>query len=517
MVYNYHGSKGFRSAKLSSFAFGETAFVQQQIGQLSTHADDGSHCRSLLSYSQDFSLSLMQSIDYVSNEQVAFQKNVETEVLPEQVTFVEISSVEKGQKLLGADGVPVPYKQKGEVLTRVLGANRFEYRERKKTAMWSVSGQVLIPHLENPNKMDVEIKNLPWQNDPNFMHPENALDRNKYQLVWELGRSGQVQGQRLILYNMTALLLAAHKERKYLEQAMGPSDAYVFAHALDMLHTKLFKRLYGGEIFTTDKNDPGNNILVMSLDKMLQRYPIHKISERVDALMQVAENQITDIEAIDLIDSFNHALMAQLDVYDGSQMVQDQPVIIENYAMASYQAQLRLKLDQLDVDQQIKNKIYYHMIRKLPLSYTPSFEGSDHKQFFQPWKRLGRENSILISNLGANNVADNENTEVDIESIMQTLVAIKIQTEAQANEAKEKLGLNLFKNGEFTYIVRTKNTDLANKLVALGGKRTQNFDGQRTFDIKLSSDLIKSANQSQYQLIKGYWYYHNLLSKPLEF
>src|SRR5262245_55482276 len=106
-VWKYFGQSNFKKANVMGLSFNGGRFEFDRMGEVKTRAYGNATCKSLLTYQQSFSLSIMHDWGYLSQDQVDFQRDVEKTVVPDQVTVTEVSVI--GPKsYVDSNGKPVP-------------------------------------------------------------------------------------------------------------------------------------------------------------------------------------------------------------------------------------------------------------------------------------------------------------------------------------------------------------------------------------------------------------------------
>ncbi len=156
--------------------------------------------------------------------------------------------------------------------------------EVKVAVSWLISGQdlgrktYLIPSEDD----DLEVK----------------IDRSKYKYIWEVGRAGQAMSGA---YEETLRAMAYQAYWEVLALGGKIEDAFVFAHALDAVHARLFRSKFGMKDFSKYKDKPAERCLYGPLSEFLRRYPPETYSGEVAEIVRESEGKISGIAAMKML------------------------------------------------------------------------------------------------------------------------------------------------------------------------------------------------------------------------
>lgn len=259
---------------------------------------------------QYYSLKLMEKINYLDEgsrrNYVQNSRNLHpnqvtlfeaTEVLPESELKIKYGKLPAGARLdtrgnawstyqsyFDHSLTWEPFDDDGKENPPYEEPKRDPIYEVKVGVSWLISGQDLggktyaIPSEDD----DLEVK----------------IDRSKYKFIWEVGRAGQAMNGA---YEETLRASAYQAYWEVLAMGGKMEDAYVFAHSLDSIHTRLFRSKFGMKDFSKYKGKPIERCLFAPLKEFLRRYPPETYSNEVAEIVRQSEGKISGIEAMQMI------------------------------------------------------------------------------------------------------------------------------------------------------------------------------------------------------------------------
>lgn len=233
---------------------------------------------------QNYSLGLMNDIDYINSAEAQDIIKSSFELHPDQVTIIEATEEKRESELVAQYG-KIP-----ESARRSSDANAWaDYQDSfDMSLLWEGPGEY-VPPKRDPI---YEIKTaLSWivagQNvKQNFALPLESglvipIDRKKHKHIWEVGRAGQT---KISSFEET---LRASAYMALMELTINGGDinsAYVFAHSLSPLHTRLYKSKFGMTEYSKYQNSEKETCLIAPLTQFLKLYPISLFSEAIAQL-----------------------------------------------------------------------------------------------------------------------------------------------------------------------------------------------------------------------------------------
>jgi hypothetical protein len=506
-VFRYYGQPDFKGAQVMGLVREDGFFQFDQVGELNAIPRQQDHQpttpESLLTYNQSFSLSLMEADQYLTAEEVDFQKNVEKTVRPEQITFTEIGELVRPEEHNPLD---LPERQRGKLLKTVagLGPNHPDYVEFKKSGMWMVSGQILETQGRGSSEV-FRVNELPWQGDPDFKGDIRlALDRSEYPLVWEFGRAGQID-PRTIQYNLQALTILAYQEKRHLERFLGPQKGYVFVHALDSKRAALFERVYKAKRFPEDWDNPENVILMMDIDELIRmpKFRPSKLSGRLNKIIELSGGTLDDLQALELWTEHLSLYRKDLDIYVGDSLTSS-PVVFEDMTLFGYRQKMSALLDQSEIGQDDKRRLIAYMMSNIHFaSLDPTlYPFADELQ--NAWQRLARYNAVFLRNL-------------DPELVNSQGAYLEVLL-------KSSFGLHLKNKGSqgpFNICIRATDTRIIEKMTALGATVEQLGLGQSKVSLLCMTSAqvqgLDTPSAVQLRVEESYWNTRRLMALPQQF
>lgn len=281
------------------------------INPISAEFASGANGDTIYERLQAYSLELMMNIDYLDS---GYQEGVIKQSLalnPNQPTIAEATERMRESEVLARYGkIPKFARRDAEAnafndymnlfdntLTHVPGLDddqdgelHEEETARPKEDPW-YEVKVGLTWMVAGQDADTLYK-LPFES-PELMVP---LDRDKYKIVWEVGRAGQtVNGA----FDET---LRANAYMAYMEVlAMGGNleDAWVFGHSLDAGHTALYKRRFKMIEYSGYSGNPKEKLLVAPLATILRLFKLETLSSAVTEMMAATKNTFTPRRAME--------------------------------------------------------------------------------------------------------------------------------------------------------------------------------------------------------------------------
>lgn len=242
---------------------------------------------------QNYSLGLMNDIDYINSEEAQEIIKSSFELLPDQVTIIEATEEKRESELIKEYG-KVP-----DSARRSSDANAWgDYQSHFDMSLLHEGPGEYVPPVRD---IVYDLKTaLSWivsgQNaKQNFSLPLESglikpIDRKKHKHIWEVGRAGQT---KLSSFEET---LRASAYIALMELTVTGGDmksAYVLAHSLAPLHTRLYKSKFGMTEYSKYKGNEKETCLIAPLSQFLKLFPIENFSGRIaeakkkNALQQV--------------------------------------------------------------------------------------------------------------------------------------------------------------------------------------------------------------------------------------
>lgn len=495
-IWKYSGKKDFKTANLLGLTLNDGRFETDRLGVIKSMPARVMSCASLLTYQQSFSLSVMNDWAYLDLEQVDFQKSVEKTVIPDQITFTEVSAfAEKAN--FDEKGKPIPAKQRGRVLKSIRETWGENLMEKKKSAMWMVAGQTLKPD----GVFGIVHHDLPWQADPELAVPAKMINNNDYFYKWEFGRAAQVDA-RSIDYNIRALGVLAYQEMKHLEPIAGKREGYIFVHALNASRTRLFEKIYGAKRFPEGWKNDDNCVLVMKMSEAIERIKPEKISARVAKMIELSGEVLTGPMALEILDEHLNAYRTDLDFIAGGGIAEH--IVVEDMSLFGYKTAMMDILRSKGVRDENAVKIFRFLAQQIYTDKQDPDSYHDYAFVQNASRRFAAENTVQISNLNEESAKDGPEY---VRSVMRAVYDLQMKKIGGSREAMPK-GIS----------VRTSSRIISNQLSDLGSRKLAIKHGEGgTIDVHFFKlDQIESFNATA-TLREGYWKARRLLTHPMQF
>ncbi len=188
-----------------------------------------------------------------------------------------------------------------------------------RASLYSIAAQK-IELGETAEAANLKLLDLPWSTDPEFKNFK--FDRQKYPLVWEIGRAASTNN-----YEFPQLLGLAGQDILKDLMHYGVPDAnlvdhsFVSFHAVNAENTEKFNKLFPGKIIAHGENDKNFNVFMVPLKEYLEKFKPERFSEAQKIMKEtlgagrsVAQNQA-------FIEAFKYSEYLPLDVrYKGKNL-----------------------------------------------------------------------------------------------------------------------------------------------------------------------------------------------------
>lgn len=291
------------------------AFYLKLLNPAKTEWLSGSEGDTLLERNQNFPLQVMQDTTYIDPATRDAQKNIGQSLTPNQVTFFETTTLKTAGELITKFGqIPStarkePYndawKQYWNLFEHDIDYSMIDGRKPKKKkkkkenapdelyqlkigSSWLVSGQNI-----SSSPISLPLEKTPM---------ESSIDRQQFPYIWEVGRAAQTEqgGFTETLSSSCYFIL-----RELLLLGGSIDKAFVFAHSLKPLHTRLYRSTFGMQLFSKYKNENDGVALWAPLQKMVDLFPptefLANIREIYEASKDKAGNpKLSHFEAFEL-------------------------------------------------------------------------------------------------------------------------------------------------------------------------------------------------------------------------
>lgn len=284
--------------------------------------DSSDFCSTLLEAAQNFSLNVMVDDSYISSEQKEILKKIGDRLNRSQFRFFEFTqpvdtaaannrefSVENGDIPITA----IPLMTEKNIVETV-------------GTVYTVAGQITSSHVR---KQHVR---MPWQIDDEYKHLE--LDREKYSLVWEVGRAAQKSPKSFqTLFKAVALGML----NDVLAYGENIENAYVFAHALGPAQKRLFQipKIKNSkepifQVFHEANTESSDVVLVARLIDLLDYFSPETFSKLIADVIATAKHKITPMAAIEHIFALRDSIRQDIDVILPQYGRRSRPLILRN-------------------------------------------------------------------------------------------------------------------------------------------------------------------------------------------
>jgi hypothetical protein len=433
-LYRFFARENLASANVGSYKLNGQLFEPKMVGVLSlerrreemTKAD----CVALLENLQQFSLNVMKQVSYISQSDFTSQAELIQKLLPEQVTFGEVTFPVSAEEVRAN-----PEKYPKERISPRFDIERPSHVHIRQAGIWIVSGQTFDPDRENlrglkkgpletvpwqsfmstqipegeiwdptPYTIDINLNPMPWQLSSYLWESGKMelnkygyanLDRKKYPLVWEVGRAAQTEPEQIdALFRMVTAVVAEEVEVTFQSK---PEEAFLFVKSLEAKRTRLFK-LMGFEELPEACPGPDRCVLVAPLTKMLKRYPVGSQSYRAAQIKKMLNDIPSTADAVHILRLIQAYRRADLDLISlGEGLVQKGPLVVHDFSQNFYYLMKVIGRDHELNDEQIK--AFYGLSLNYFHDYDPNQATEDRIPIGQVTKIFREQNVVRISNL----------------------------------------------------------------------------------------------------------------------
>ncbi len=311
-----------------STRFGHQQWLKEEDGKFESYFSHrtklkaSDFCASLLEANQLFPLNRMLSTGYLSQAQVDRLIKTGDRLKSTQFRFFDLIKTERASDL---DGKQID-ANKGDIpfsMFPMLGENA----ALTQATLWTVAGQTSNSHVRQQNE------NMPWQLDKAY--ESTPLERDKYKLVWEIGRGAQGEAG-----SMDTLLFAAGLSmlKETLARGLKPSDGHVFMHAMAAAQARLFKMkknpVTGKPVFSTfasgGVDGATDEVIVANLNDFLEAFPPNQFSKRLHQISKLTGGRMGWLGAAEHLYTVRDYFRQDLDFVSPSVPDRTHPIVLRN-------------------------------------------------------------------------------------------------------------------------------------------------------------------------------------------
>ncbi len=278
-VSKFLGAESFQGDHLWSYPKQGTEYG---TGRRLSFLSRSEGCDSRLQSLQSFAFSKMKSIGYLTEAQAAaYQKGAENWFHPGQITFFHLTADE--------DQIP------GETDTE------------SKASLWSVSN--LTYRLMDATKPGIDAVPLPFELDAVGKNADLKAIREKYPMMWEIGRAAQAEARQLDELLPFAVLNAIQEVAGVVQMTHGmpllhPENltgavehgAFVF-HSLSEAHTRAYERRHPGRRIPGIGSD-SDAVFLVPLTEMIEKYSVEKKLAPIRQLIEASHGAFDTVKAV---------------------------------------------------------------------------------------------------------------------------------------------------------------------------------------------------------------------------
>ena len=140
-------------------------------------------------------------------------------------------------------------------------------------SLYSVSGQKI--HFKETGTGNIEHLSLPWMHDPDFKEAAKYLfNREKYPLVWELGRASN---DGVMDFNHLMNSASADIQRQLMHTGLPgeelESQAYVSLYVNNQENFERMEKSFKKSVFLRSEKDPHKAVFMIPLKEFTQKFP----------------------------------------------------------------------------------------------------------------------------------------------------------------------------------------------------------------------------------------------------
>jgi len=287
-------------ASLINFEYKYRWFINPVRAEFSSDAEGDTAYERI----QYYSLKLMERIKYLDANGINQQLQTSLQRKTNQVTLFEVTESQRLSEVKKEYGkIPDFARPDSEANAWSDYQNLFDHdliadqrpaRGRRKAkadpvyevkigVSWLISGQ----DADGPIVLPLESETL-----------ERPIARDQFAHIWEIGRAAQTKDSGF----EETLKAAAHMAYYELLALNGDiNKAYVFAHSLAPLHTRLYRSKFGMSDYSSYRGNPTEKCLYAPLAELLRRYPIESFSSTVQDVIRASKGRMDGMQALSWI------------------------------------------------------------------------------------------------------------------------------------------------------------------------------------------------------------------------
>ncbi len=552
-VYRFYSSANKASALVAAYKLDGQLFAPKQVGKLTLRGLEAKGCEdALLENLENFALGMMKSVEYLSDDEFANQVATMRRLEPGQVTFIESTRpVPKDEVQAHPELYPLGRRSPRPDIER---PNAVHIRQ---ASLWVVSGQVMYPHPREifekvhpnslptdlhfrghmgiapeseslgPRVITVSINAMPWQQDdelwksgkmPRSEFGYAQLDRKKYPLVWEFGRMAQVEPEQMYAVQLAAMTVV--QEELEVSLQADPSEAYIFAHALDRPRMRLF-RLMGFEPLDPDCTGENGCIMVAAYVKLIKNFPPGALSKRVQEIRKIFNNGIDNPEALNILRRTQTYFRAELDmVSEEFGIEQKSPIVLHDFSR-SYDQLLGITVKHWGQTTDDEARAGARWLKSIRNDHTANNSIRDSIPV-EPFVELfSKADVVRLTNLDPALIQNKNYFPLVLLGAYRYLISryTELHIENPVDQMK-RIGTQI--------VIQTTNLAVLQAGVDLGGvpgPPLPGADGRNLYVVSFSLERIEAlqvehANlnrAAEHALQQGFWFFRNIGSLPMKF